>query len=110
MIPTRTVLVALYVPGEDSHGAPVDAWTEPAPVEVFGWAPASGPSQPIEANRRPVPVDLDLYAPEVVGGPRARWELPGAGLLEQQGHAADYRDGPWWSTSGVVVGLKRVEG
>lgn len=108
MIPTRAVPVALYSPGEDAHGAPVDAWSVPASVEVYGWGPSGG-GQPVQGNRLPIHVELDVFAAEVVGGPRARWTLP-EGEFEQVGHAADYRNGPWWPTSGVVVSLKRWEG
>ncbi len=110
-IPTRTVHVALFVPVEDTHGH-VDAWGEATASEVYGWAPPtpSPAMQPIEGNRRPTTIDLDLYMPAPRGGPRARWTIPGLGVFEQIGSTASYADGPWWPTAGSVAQLRRVEG
>lgn len=110
--PTKVAMVAVYKPGRDAHGAPIDAWTAPTPVEVFGWAPTGGilKNQPVEGNRRPVIVELEVFAPAPVGGPRAQWTLPKRGVFEQVGESADYRDGPWWPDSGAVIGLTKTEG
>lgn len=109
MIPTRPVTVALYTPGEDSHGAPIDAWEAPHEVSIHGWQPRAG-DQPIEDNRRPIYATLEVLAPAVCGGPRALWDLPGEGIFEQVGDAAGYAAGPWWADAGVVITVKRVRG
>ena len=110
-IPTKTVQMAPFAPIEDAHGL-VDAWAAPTDVEVYGWAPPtpSPAMQPIEDNRRPTTVDLDLYLPSVHGQPRAHWTLPGMGTLEQVGRTVSYADGPWWPTAGAVAQLRRIEG
>lgn len=108
-IPTREVGVQPFTPGEDDHGAPIDAWGPAVGVAVYGWAPASM-AQPIEGNRRPVEVDIEVYAPPgTVTRPRDVWLLP-EGHLEQVGHPEDYGNGPWWSDAGVRIQLRRVEG
>lgn len=108
-IATRPVAVRPFTPGEDDHGAPTDAWAPAQSVPVYGWAPAAM-SQPIEGNRRPVDIDVDVYAPPgTATGPRDLWLLP-TGDFEQVGYVEDFTNGPFWQGSGVRVGLKRVEG
>lgn len=107
----QTVQVALYAPTGDSHGLR-DGWAAPESVEVDGWAPAGSlaDDQPIDANRRMVSTDREVYPLSVAGGPRARWTFPD-GVFEQVGHAASYADGPWWhGGAAVVVYLIRREG
>lgn len=110
-VPTVEVQVSLFDPLEDSHGAIVDRWAAPAPVDVYGWASAGSLSdnQPIEGDRRPAIFDYQVFMPKAAGGPRAHWELPD-GTFEQVGHAADYSNGPWWKDAGAVAWLTRVEG
>lgn len=108
-IPTRPVLVEPYQPGHDAHGSPTDSWGAAQQVPVFGWAPTSM-SQPVEGNRRPVDVQVDVLAPSgTATGPRDRWHLP-EGHFEQVGRPEDFGNGPWWPDAGVRIGLKRVEG
>lgn len=104
-----TLPVALYAPGRDAHGI-TDGWAAAVPVQVHGWA-ASGPdAQPVEADRRPVTSEREVFPLAVAGGPRARWRFPD-GEFEQIGYAIDYSNGPWWNDgSAVVVYLRRVEG
>lgn len=109
LIPTRQVPVRRYAPGEDDHGAPTDAWASAALVDVYGWTP-TGVAHPIEGNRRPVEVDVEVYAPTgIATGPRDLWLLP-EGDFEQVGHPLDYGNGPWWPVAGAKVQLRRVEG
>lgn len=111
IISTQFLSVELYAPTTDSHNSLVDGWAEPEPVEVYGWADASTPSMPVGegVNRQPITNLVDVFAPAPVGNPKAHWALPG-GVFEQVGTVTDFRHGPWWSGSGVVIRLRKITG
>ena len=106
-----TVTRATHSPGAlDAHGNPVDAWSDPEPLRVHGWAPPSADADPGDDNRNAVVRDLDLYAPAgTTSGPRDLWVIDGTPYT-QVGHVEDYTKGPWQWAAGVRVNLKRVEG
>lgn len=111
MFPTPyTVGLERFTPGTpDAHNNPVDGWGSQADVEVYGWAPPVGDSQP-ELGRPLVVRDLDLYTPPgVVCGPKDRWTIDGETFL-QVGHPEDFTNGPWGWAPGYRVNLKRFEG
>lgn len=54
---------------------------------------------------------LTIYcAPEQAPPPGGKVRIPGSGEWEVEGHAEDYRHGPWWDPGLVVVHAKKVEG
>lgn len=52
---------------------------------------------------------LDLYVPQRIA-PSAQIKLPDDTIWEVQGHAEDYRNGPFWDPGLVVVHARKVEG
>lgn len=111
MKPVHTVQHAVYMPGKDSHGAPVDLWADPVPVAVYGWALAtSGGQDNFEQGRDQTTTLLDLLVPPgVTGGHRDQWTILGQ-LFEQDGDLDDYNHGPFGYTPGGRIRLKKVKG
>ena len=103
------VTYQVYTPGTDSHNAPIDVWSDPQPTPVHGWAPTTT-EQPIDGNRRPSEIVMDLYAPKgTPNGPRWRWILH-ENTFEQVGIADDFSTGPWRPDAGMRINLRRVDG
>lgn len=111
----REIGVHFYVGGEkNAYGIPAPVWqpplNEPGTVQkVYGWAPKgsaeTGPATPINV----VTTELDLYAPAgFLIAPEDVIDLP-EGQFQVVGHPADYGTGPFGTSPGVVVTLKRWE-
>ncbi len=95
-VTARNVPSSTYVPALDADGTSVD---------VFGWAP----TQTLEPNETRVDVELDLFVPTALGGPRDVVDIPALGRFEVVGHPQDFSSGPFSSRFGAVVKLKRTQ-
>lgn len=99
--------------GEDAHGNPVEAWSDPVEQPVCWWASPTArgdQGEPKLAGHDRVVIDLELCTPTgFPAGPHDRVVVEGR-MFEVLGYAEDYTHGPWWDPGVVVWNLQRVEG
>lgn len=106
----RTIYRQVWAAGApDAHNNPVDAWSDPIPMLVFGWGPPSADTENT-AGRSEVIRDLDVYAP--VGTVVAPKDLilVGGITYEVLGWPEDFTNGPFAFEPGVRINLNRSEG
>lgn len=109
-----TVQILPYVAGpRDSHNNPTEGWADPITVEVYGWGPPSGSSEPAESGRNAVVTEVEVYAPASVQVSARDRVLLGGDLehtYEVIGLAEDFNHGPFGWAPGIRINLKRVDG
>ena len=92
---------------EDAHGNPVDGWSAPVEVPVYGWGPFT------DSETRPeltgLKVVLEVYARTGFAGPGDRVTVDGVPFIAV-GHADDFTHGPFGFRPGYRINLKRDEG
>ncbi len=99
-----TVLHRAYITdAEDAHGNPVDDWTPPTTVPVYGWA-APNSTEPKRAGIDAVVVTLQVIAPVFTAGDKDRVIVQGV-EYDVVGDVEDWNHGPFGFAPGVVVNL-----
>lgn len=105
----QTIGLAAYQAGvEDAHGNPVDSWSDPVDVAVYGYGPPIR-TQDSEPGGTQVIVGLDVYAPLFPVDDRDRFVISGL-VYSVEGEAGDWNNGPFGFEPGQSFRLKRVEG
>lgn len=111
MNPRKTYLVGVRryeTGGEDAHGNPVEGYSAPVYIEVYGIAPSTS-SEP-EAGRNLVVTGYTLLAPPgTVIGPLDRVVIDGK-EYKVEGEPGDWNRGPFAYEPGVSIALTRAEG
>ena len=92
----------------DSHGNPVESWSSPVDVKVYGWGPPS-PDVETRPELSGVKIVLDVFCKTAFCGPGDRVTVGGI-LYDVVGHPEDFNHGPFGFTPGYRVSLKRAEG
>ena len=104
----QRVEVITWSGGEaDAHGNTVDAYAEPVPRYVYGWAPTSS-TEPKTVGPNRVVVDLEVFSPFTLQ-PKDRVVVHGR-TYEVEGECEDWNHGPFGHRPGFVVNLRRVDG
>lgn len=95
--------------GTDAHGNPIEGWSDPEPVRIYGWE-VPRTAEPLRAGHDRVVVDLSMFVPpgfEVSAHDRV--DIKGR-TYEVVGEFEDASNGPFGFDPGGTVQLRRVEG
>lgn len=114
-ITAQVGLVRRIVGATDPYGNPVESWSDPIPIGVYGYGPrTAGDAEPNLPNRDMVVIGVTVYGPESLASQVTaldRMEVPlGGPLYEIEGEVGDFNHGPFGFKPGCTVTLKRVEG
>ena len=96
--------------GLDEMNMPVEGFSSPVSVPVYGWGPP-GADEIIRPLETGVKRDLDLYCATPFAGHGDRVTVPGERLpFKVEGYPEDYNRGPFGFAPGYRLNLVRVEG
>lgn len=106
----KTVEVKRWVSsGFDSHNNPIEGWSTPEPVRVYGWE-VPRTAEPLVTGHDRVTVDVSMFVPPGMDiAAHDRVILDGR-TFEVVGEIEDAGNGPFAFNPGATVQLRRVEG
>ena len=108
--PRRIVHVRRWTTGGlDAHNNPIEGWSEPEPIKVYGWE-VPRTAEPLRAGHDRVIVDLSMFVP-----PGTEIDAHDKVVLQDReyevvGEVEDAGNGPFGFDPGATVQLRRVEG
>ena len=108
--PRKTVDILRWTTGgRDAHNNPIEFWSEPEDIKVYGWE-VPRTAEPLRAGHDRVIVDLSLFVP-----PGTEIDAHDKVVLQDReyevvGEVEDAGNGPFGFDPGATVQLRRVEG
>lgn len=95
--------------GRDAHNNPIEGWSDPEPVRVYGWE-VPRTAEPLVTGHDRVVVEMSMFVPPGTDiGAHDRVILDDR-LFEVIGEVEDAGNGPFAFNPGATVQLRRVEG